>query len=130
MIELAPHQIEAVDRIAALFERFGGRSLADEAGLGKSLIAAAVAAAHRGQAEVVVQASLVMQWRETLDAFGVAAGVITHDSLFGDPFVPRPDGDRLLIVDEAHAFRNRATQRYDALARRSIGAKLLLVTAT
>src|SRR5205814_1004949 len=34
------------------------------------------------------------------------------------------------IVDEAHAFRNSSTQRYHALALRSIGAKLLLVTAT
>src|SRR5205823_6448683 len=48
----------------------------------------------------------------------------------GHRFVPQPDRERLLIVDEAHAFRNPATQRYDALARRSIGAKVLLVTAT
>src|SRR5438067_9555229 len=130
MIELASHQIDAVDRVATLFDRFRGAILADEAGLGKSFVAAAVAAAHRGEVEVIVPASLVKQWRETLDAFGVAAAVMTHDSLFGEPFVPQPDRDRLLIVDEAHAFRNRATQRYDALARRSIGATLLLVTAT
>src|SRR5947207_15871530 len=98
MIELAPHQIEAVDRIAALFERFGGAILADEAGLGKSFVAAAVAAAHRGEAEVIVPSSLGMQWRETLDAFGVAAGFITHDSLCGGPVGPRPDGDRELIA--------------------------------
>ena len=37
---------------------------------------------------------------------------------------------RFIVVDEAHAFRNRRTQRWCALARRSIGARLLLVTAT
>src|SRR5207247_4170604 len=42
----------------------------------------------------------------------------------------QPRQQRLLIVDEAHAFRNGSTQRYHALALRSIGAKLLLVTAT
>ena len=130
MIELAPHQIEAVDRVGALLDRFRGALLADEVGLGKSFVAAAVAAAHRGEIEVIVPASLVEQWQQTLDEFGVAADVITHDSLLSDRFVPQPDDDRLLIVDEAHAFRNRATQRYDALARRSIGARLLLVTAT
>jgi len=130
MIELAPHQTEAVERARGMLERFRGAILADEVGLGKSFVAAAVAAAHHGEVEVIVPASLVGQWRETLDEFAVAANVITHDSLLSDRFVPQPDDGRLLIVDEAHAFRNRATQRFDALARRSIRARLLLVTAT
>ena len=130
MIELAPHQREAIDRIAELFERFRGAILADEAGLGKSFVAAEVAAKHRGAVEIIVPASLVAQWEETLRAFGVDGRVITHDSLLSDRFVASPNGNRLLIVDEAHAFRNPATQRYEALARRSIGAKVLLVTAT
>jgi len=130
MIELAPHQREAIGRIAELFGRFRGAILADEAGLGKSFVAAEIAATHRGPVEVTAPASLVAQWEETLRLFGARARVITHDSLLGDRFVPWTNGNRLLIVDEAHAFRNRATQRFDALARRSIGATLLLVTAT
>ena len=130
MIELAPHQREAIERIQAMFDRFGGAILADEAGLGKSFVAASIAAGHRGEVEVIVPASLVSQWQSTLAGFGTSARVVTHDSLLGERFVPRRGGDRLLIVDEAHAFRNPATQRYDALARKSIGAKLLLVTAT
>lgn len=128
---LAPHQCAAVDRILDLFDSFGGAILADEVGLGKSFVAAEVArrmADH--QIEVIVPASLVEQWRATLDDFGASAQVTTHDSLLGDPFVAEPRPGRLLIVDEAHVFRNPATQRYDALARRSIAAKLLLVTAT
>jgi superfamily II DNA or RNA helicase len=130
MIELAQHQTEALGRITALLERFGGAILADEAGLGKSYVAAAIAAGHRGEVEAIVPASLVAQWRETLEDFGAAARVLTHDSLLNERFVPQIDRRRLLIVDEAHAFRNPATQRYDALARRSVGASLLLVTAT
>ena len=130
MIDLAPHQREAIDRIAILFTRFRGAILADEAGLGKSFVAAAVAASRRGAVEVIVPASLVAQWEETLRAFGANARVMTHGSLLRDRFVPMADGNRLLIVDEAHAFRNRATQRFDALARRSIGATMLLITAT
>jgi superfamily II DNA or RNA helicase len=131
MIDLAPHQRDAVDLVRELLTRFGGAILADEVGLGKSFVAAAVAAelgSH--EIEVVVPASLVAQWRETLGDFGVHAEVMTHDSLLRDRFVAEPGRQRLLIVDEAHAFRNSATQRYGALARRSIGAKLLLVTAT
>src|SRR5262245_4939906 len=130
MIELAPHQQEAVERIGVLLARFRGAILADEVGLGKSFVAATVAASAREDVEVIVPPSLVAQWRETLADFGVRAPVITHDSLLGDRFVPQPDRHRLLIVDEAHGFRNSATQRYAALARRSIGARLLLVTAT
>jgi superfamily II DNA or RNA helicase len=131
MIDLARHQRDAVDRVLTLLEQFGGAILADEVGLGKSFVAAAVAAAMRSHnIEVIVPASLVSQWNDTLADFGVHASVITHDSLLGDRFVAQPRAQRLLIVDEAHAFRNPATQRYAALARRSIGAKLLLVTAT
>src|SRR5204862_1617383 len=79
--------------------------------------------------ELVVPAALVGQWRDTLRDFGVDARILTHDALLGQRFMP--DGARrFLIVDEAHAFRNPRTQRYAALARRSIGARLLLVTAT
>jgi superfamily II DNA or RNA helicase len=131
MIDLAPHQRVAVDRLLTLFEQYRGAILADEVGLGKSYVAAAVAAAiSLHTIEVIVPASLVAQWRDTLADFRVHARIITHDSLISDRFVAQSKVRRLLIVDEAHGFRNPATQRYAALARRSVGAKLLLVTAT
>jgi SNF2 family DNA or RNA helicase len=131
MIELAPHQQEAVARVLELLDRYGGAVLADEVGLGKSFVAAAVAAARQGEAiELIVPAALVTQWRATLSDFGVEARILTHDALARDPFVADPSRERLLIVDEAHAFRNRKTQRWAALARRSVAARLLLVTAT
>jgi len=131
MPELAPHQREAASRALALVARYGGAILADDVGLGKSYVAACVAAEwqRRGsEIEIVVPASLVSQWRETLCEFDVGARIITHDSLAGDPSLGT--GERLIVVDEAHAFRNRRTQRWCALARRSVGARLLLVTAT
>lgn len=36
MIELAPHQRDAVARILELLDRYGGAILADDVGLGKS----------------------------------------------------------------------------------------------
>ena len=131
MPDLAPHQREAVTRALALIARHGGAILADDVGLGKSYVAACVAAElqRRGSCvEIVVPAALVPQWRDTLCDFDLDARIITHDSLAGDPSLG--DGDRFIVVDEAHAFRNRRTQRWCALARRSVGARLLLVTAT
>ena len=129
-IELAPHQREAVERVVALLQSCGGALLADDVGLGKSFVAAAVAARTNAHVEVIAPAGLLAQWEETLDAFGVEARITTHDRVLSEPFTPQIETDRLIIVDEAHAFRNPQTQRYDALARRSIGARLLLVTAT
>jgi superfamily II DNA or RNA helicase len=131
MPDLAPHQCAAVTRALSLIARYGGAILADDVGLGKSFVAASVAAhfQRRGSAvEMIVPASLIAQWRETLRDFAVDARVTTHDALANDPIIPL--GDRLIVVDEAHAFRNRQTQRWSALARRSVCARLLLVTAT
>lgn len=131
MPDLAPHQREAVTRALALIARHGGAILADDVGLGKSYVAARVAAALKcrgNNVEIVVPASLMSQWRDTLCDFGIDAKIITHDSLATDPSLS--DGDRFIVVDEAHAFRNRRTQRWCALARRSVAARLLLVTAT
>jgi superfamily II DNA or RNA helicase len=131
MPDLAPHQREAVTRALALIARHGGAILADDVGLGKSYVAAQLAAELRcrgSEVEIVVPASLVSQWRDTLADFRIDARIITHDSLAGDSSLV--DSDRFIVVDEAHAFRNRRTQRWCALARRSIGSRLLLVTAT
>jgi superfamily II DNA or RNA helicase len=129
---LAEHQRDAVTRAAQIMERCGGVILADEPGLGKSFIAAEIARREEldgATIEVIVPASLVGQWNETLRRFGVTARILSHDTLLSDFALPQPRR-RLIIVDEAHAFRNERTQRYDALARRSVGARLLLVTAT
>src|SRR6185503_20913628 len=129
---LAEHQRDAVERAIEILHRCAGVLLADEPGLGKSFIAAEVARIEERSGvgvEFVVPASLVPQWNETLRMFGVSAKILTHDGIINDTTVPEPRR-RLIVVDEAHAFRNPKTQRYDALARRSVGARLLLVTAT
>jgi len=125
---LAEHQSIAVARILDLLDAYRGAILADDVGLGKSFIAAEVAR-RSADVELIVPAALVEQWRETLARFDVAARILTHDAIAREPFVPLPR-DRLVIVDEAHAFRNPRTRRFDALARRTIAAKVLLVTAT
>jgi superfamily II DNA or RNA helicase len=130
MTELAPHQRSAVERALELLDRYGGMLLADEVGLGKSFVAAAVAQAmqERGhEIELIVPASLVAQWTDVLDLFRVSASVLTHDSISERS---KSAKRRLIIVDEAHGFRNSRTQRWAALARRSVGARLMLVTAT
>ena len=144
---LAPHQIPAAQRLTAILARHGGALLADAVGLGKSYVALAVALARGEPFTLVVPAILVSQWRQLLDRFGVnETPIITHESLsVGSrvvgaqhaaplqshrPRPPLPALDRLVVVDEAHRFRNPDTNRYRALARIVVGSPVLLVTAT
>jgi superfamily II DNA or RNA helicase len=126
---LAEHQRDAVDCALRLLAARGGVLLADEVGLGKSFVAAEVMRRFGADLDLVVPRSIVEQWRATLRDFGVEARLLTHDGIVSDPFIPRAMR-RLVVVDEAHAFRNPRTQRYAALARRTAGARVLLVTAT
>ncbi|MGA7617582.1 MAG: helicase-related protein [Thermoanaerobaculia bacterium] len=132
---LAPHQQSGAARVLALLRSFGGAILADLTGTGKSWTAAAVAKrlAERGFAiELLVPAALIPQWKDVLSRFELPeAALLSHESIHRrDARIPIPGEERFLVVDEAHRFRNPATQRYDALQRRSIGCRLLLMTAT
>jgi superfamily II DNA or RNA helicase len=133
---LRPHQVPAHTRLLAIVDRFGGAVLADAVGLGKSYIALAVAKSLGAPLGVVVPAVLVPQWRRLMDRLGVAGRFVTHESLSrraspdGPTRRPMRDTAPLLIVDEAHRFREPGTLRYRALARLALRARVLLVTAT
>ena len=130
---LAAHQRPAAERLAAILDRYGGALLADAVGLGKSYVALAVALACGEPFSLVVPAVLVPQWRPLLAQHNAAAPIITHESLSTGDYrhlPPMTTPYRLLVVDEAHRFRNPDTRRYRALAKRVVGARVLLVTAT
>ena len=130
---LAPHQVPAAERLAALLTRYRGAVLADAVGLGKSYVSLAVALRLGEAFALVVPAVLEDQWRELLAQFETKAVIVTHESLSARPRRPVPPSTalcRLFIVDEAHRFRNPATRRYHALARLAVGVRVLLVTAT
>jgi len=154
-IETLWHQVETVRKV---LKQFRGRVLlADEVGLGKTIEAGMVLKEYllRGMVErvlVLVPASLVGQWREELETKFDISCATTHDPLLrNDPdrFWSQPrlvaslavarrrdHSERLLersfdlvIVDEAHHLRDRASQGYklvDALNKRF----LLLLSAT
>lgn len=123
---LLPHQISAARRIAASLECFGGALLADAVGLGKTYVALAVAGRYR-RATAVVPAALASQWGRVGARVGSTIAIVTHEGLSRGVPVPAAD---LIVVDEAHRFRNPKTRRYDRLARAVKQSRLLLLTAT
>ena len=154
-IETFWYQVETVRKV---LKQFRGRVLlADEVGLGKTIEAGMVLKEYLlrgmvGSALVLAPAPLVGQWREELATKFDIPCATTHDALL------RTDPDRfwnqkyliaslalarrsehaarligrsfdLIIVDEAHHLRDRASQSYklvDALNKRF----LLLLSAT
>src|SRR5216117_4458138 len=108
---LAPHQVAAAERLAAILRRYGGALLADAVGLGKSYVALAVALALGEPFALVVPAVLVSQWRGLLERYETVAPIITHESLSMSrcPLPPSAAPCRLFVVDEAHRFRNPDT---------------------
>lgn len=125
-VVLRPHQRVAVTRIRRALREFRGAILADEPGLGKSYVALAVASAFE-DALLVCPASLRPTWAVAMRAADVRLRVATQEALSrGRQFAP----PSLVIVDEAHHFRNAATRRYRTLAAIAADARLLMLTAT
>lgn len=129
---LRPHQAEAVARACAILRRWNGVLVADGVGLGKTYIALALAELERrkgGCAVALVPATLCEEWRRAASSVDVPIAIVSHTALARRGVAP-PSRCSMLLVDEAHAFRNPATRRYDALARLAINRSVVLLTAT
>ncbi|HUP89245.1 MAG TPA: helicase-related protein, partial [Longimicrobiales bacterium] len=126
---MADFQLEAVIRARAILEQRGGVLVADVVGLGKTFIGLGVIELLPDSVLVVTPASLRTMWKRELRRLpGVAAEVLTHAAVGlgrGPKSCPS-----LVVVDEAHAFRNPRTRRYQNLALICEGAKVMLLTAT
>ncbi len=143
-ITLHPHQRDALHRLRAALDTFGGALLADEVGLGKTYVALALAVDYPRRL-IVAPAALREMWREALTRSGLEAPFVTMESLGrtrsrarvgarrGDASAAAPHPDHapdLVIVDEAHHARNSATERHRALAALTTSSRVLLLTAT
>ena len=126
-VRLHAHQQSAIDRLRELLREHRGAMLADEAGLGKTYVAAAL----MREAErplLVMPASLRVMWRDALRAADVRAECVSYSALSRGN-VPTGDFD-LLVLDEAHHARTASTLRYSALASLAARSRVLLLTAT
>jgi hypothetical protein len=131
-------QADAVDRATAVLARRGGVLIADAVGMGKTRVGAALAlAAVRAGKRVllVVPAGLIRQWRTELRRQGGGTGarceIVSHTSLSrnADPEAGGPPFG-MIVVDEAHGFRNPRTRRYAALSTLARQAEVVLLSAT
>lgn len=138
---LSPQQQSAVDRGATTVRRYGGVVLADAVGLGKTRVAVAMARRivsdtrrRSGRADpalFAVPARLRDRWREAIGAVGWQCGrdarLVSHHRLSRQPWEGRPS---VIVVDEAHRFRNPSAKRSRHLAKLTAQTPPILVTAT
>ncbi len=127
-LTLRPHQRHAAARLRYALGHYGVALLADDVGLGKTAVALALAR-DAADAVIVAPAALRAHWAAALHAAGLARDLVSTEALGRDP--PRgPATPPLVIVDEAHHFRNPRTRRWQALAALVANGRLLLLTAT
>src|SRR5713226_7072740 len=121
-VELSEFQEDAVKRARNILARYDGVMIADSVGLGKTWIGKKLledyAYHQRYKALVICPASLQKMWRDELLSAGIAARIVTQESLGRDEFDSSAVLDTdILLVDESHNFRNRNAQRYESLER-------------
>jgi len=144
-VELAEFQADAVRKARRILAQYDGVIVADSVGLGKTWIGKKLledyAYHQRQKALVICPASLKPMWETELRSAAIAAYVVTQERLGTDEFDWHGivDAD-VILVDEAHNFRNKRAKRYLQLETilasngrrgRSGGRKkLILLTAT
>lgn len=129
-ITLKAHQQSAVARVEAALEEFGGVLLSDDVGMGKTFVATAIARRFSNNL-IVAPAALASMWRDALATTDTRADFVSFERLSRTNTASSSSASyNLVIVDEAHHARNRATARYSSLATLARGARVLLLTAT
>lgn len=118
------YQIDAVNEGYKLLQKHNGFFLSDVVGLGKTVVGTLIAKkffyandfpSHISNILIVVPPALKENWEETLDKFQLHNyKIVTNGSLHKITDAEKYD---LIIVDEAHKFRNDTAEAYNELQK-------------
>ncbi|MFB6372996.1 MAG: SNF2-related protein, partial [Bradymonadaceae bacterium] len=140
-LDLAPFQARAARRGTDIARRYGGVIVADAVGLGKTRVALAIVetlrrdrrlqSADQRPVWVCVPARLRDQWRRKMTQAGFERFELLSHTQMSREDLDGPDGEPgVLLVDEAHRFRNPSTNRHRALADWTAEVPVVMATAT
>ncbi|MBO6027312.1 MAG: helicase [Bacteroidales bacterium] len=128
------YQTDAVQMAINAIRNHNGVIVADVVGLGKSIIASTVARNMRLRVLVICPPHLEDQWKGYRDDFGFTASIFTsgkmEEALNYYERIVKPNEQYLIVVDEAHRYRNEYTIDYTILHQLCSGNKVMLLTAT
>lgn len=116
-----------IDRI----KKFGGVIIADVVGLGKSIVASAIAHNLGMKTIIIAPPHLESQWKDYMAEFDFKGFVYTTGKI--EEALERhgnDDSKLLIILDEAHKHRNEDTDNYKVLHRLCAGHYVMALSAT
>lgn len=134
------YQLDAIRMGIDRINQYGGVIIADVVGLGKSIIASAIAfnMAQKEHLNVVIISPphLMTQWEEYQAHFRLPGTKIFSSGKIDEAYdwcTNQLTGPVLLILDEAHRYRNELTDDYTllhSLTRSNPNNKVIVLTAT
>ena len=124
------YQVDAIRRALNIINRHNGVIIADVVGLGKSIIASAVAHHFNLKTIVIAPPHLVPQWDDYRFDFYFNAKVYSSGRIQAALDENQDDDRKLIIVDEAHKYRNELTADYADLHKLCQQNKVILLSAT
>lgn len=128
------YQTDAVQLALNAISNHNGAIIADVVGLGKSIIASTVARNIHLRTIIVSPPHLLKQWEVYKDDFGFNATIFSSGQIERalDHYreIKRGNESFLIIIDEAHRYRNEYTRDYALLHNLCVNNKVLLLTAT
>lgn len=129
------YQIDAIKIVIDKLSKYDGAILADVVGLGKSIISSAVARNMDMKTVIVAPPHLMSQWEEYKEQFGIRGSKVFSSGKIQEIYERYHESREpmLLIMDEAHRYRNEDTNDYKLLhqvCRSHPENKVLLLTAT
>lgn len=132
--KLLDFQTAAVKIAAHHLNRRGGVMIGDVVGLGKTLMATALARVfeddHGLETLIVCPKNLVPMWEDYREQYRMRARVLSISRAIRE--LPDMRRYRLIIIDESHNLRNREGKRYRALQEyiKENDSKCILLSAT
>lgn len=128
------YQTDAVNMAINSINNHNGVIISDVVGLGKSIIASTVAHNMKMKTIIIAPPHLKPQWEIYKDEFVFPATVFSNgkieEALKHFNRVSKGKEPFLIIIDEAHKYRNEHIQDYSLLHKLCSGNKVILLTAT
>ncbi len=131
---LFPFQEAAVKIAAHHLHKRGGVLIGDVVGLGKTLMAAALARIfqddHNTETLIICPKNLVPMWEDYKHNYRMLAKVVPLSRVIRE--LPELRRYRLVLIDESHNLRNREGRRFKAIQEYIVqnDSKCILLTAT
>lgn len=123
------YQVDAISKAISIINRHNGVIIADVVGLGKSIIASAIAFNLKLGVLVISPPHLKSQWEDYSFDFNFRARVYSSGKI--KQALEENDGEpKLIIIDEAHKYRNEDTEDYANLHKLCQNNKVMLLSAT